>query len=148
MIGRWLDRIDKQRPAEPKRRKPPRLRAVPRQDSQRPVVRRASGGRTFSRPAERPGHLTTSAHIQAAYPWQIQAGLGPRGSIVGRQAWGGVFTFDQWIAYELGLVADPNVIVLGLLGQGKCALAKTLCLRQQVFGRRVEILDRKSEYRP
>ena len=147
MIARWLDRIDQQRPAEPKRSKPPRLRAVPEQDSQRPVGRRASGARTFSRPAERHGHLTTSAHIQAAYPWQIQAGL-PRGSIVGRQAWGGVFTFDQWIAYELGLVADPNVIVLGLLGQGKSALAKTLCLRQQVFGRRVEILDRKSEYRP
>jgi len=147
MINRWLDRIDRQRPAEPKGRKPRRPRAMALEQSQRPMVRRPTGARAFCRPAERHGHLSTSAHAQALYPWQVQAGLGPRGVIVGRQAWGGVFTFDQWLAYELGLTSDPNIIILGLLGVGKSSLAKTLCLRQVVFGRRVEVLDRKSEYR-
>ena len=146
-VDRWLDRVDSREP-EPSRHKPQRLREVPDCDSQRAIIRRPAGAKAFSRPAERHGHLTTSAHAQALYLWQIQAGLGPRGVIVGRQAWGGVFTFDQWLAYELGLVSDPNIIVLGQLGVGKSSLAKTLCARQTVFGRRIEVLDRKSEYRP
>jgi type IV secretory pathway VirB4 component len=43
---------------------------------------------------------------------------------------------------------DPNVIVLGKLGQGKSALVKTLLWRMLLFGRRAFVLDVKREYGP
>ena len=46
------------------------------------------------------------------------------------------------------LLDDPNVIVLGKLGQGKSALVKTLLWRMLLFGRRAFVLDVKREYGP
>jgi len=119
---------------------------VPQSDSQRPVARRPHGPRSFVRPPERHGHLATTAHTRALFGAQVQAGLSSRGVIHGRDAWGADFVFDQWLAYAEGVVSDPNAIVLGALGQGKSSLLKTWALRASVLGRRVEILDRKSEY--
>ena len=47
-----------------------------------------------------------------------------------------------------GALDDPNVIVLGKLGQGKSALVKTLLWRMLLFGRRAFVLDVKREYGP
>ena len=47
-----------------------------------------------------------------------------------------------------GVLDDPNVIVLGKLGQGKSALVKTLLWRMLLFGRRAFVLDVKREYGP
>ena len=38
-----------------------------------------------------PGHRTTTAHIQAAYPFVAEGGLGGRGVYIGRDAYGGSF---------------------------------------------------------
>jgi len=67
---------------------------------------------------------------------------------VGRDSSGGAFCFDPWVLYGDGLLDDPNVIVLGKLGQGKSALVKTLLWRMLLFGRRAFVLDVKREYGP
>jgi type IV secretory pathway VirB4 component len=75
-------------------------------------------------------------------------GLGGRGVFIGRDATGGAFCFDPWLLYGDGTLDDPNVIVLGKLGQGKSALVKTLLWRMLLFGRRAFVLDVKREYGP
>jgi type IV secretory pathway VirB4 component len=98
--------------------------------------------------AERPGHRATTRHAQAIYPFVAAGGLGARGVFIGRDASGGAFCFDPWVLYRDGMLDDPNVIVLGKLGQGKSALVKTLLWRMLLFGRRAFVLDIKREYGP
>ena len=75
-------------------------------------------------------------------------GLGGRGVFIGRDSSGGAFCYDPWVLYGEGVLDDPNVIVLGKLGQGKSALVKTLLWRMLLFGRRAFVLDVKREYGP
>jgi type IV secretory pathway VirB4 component len=96
--------------------------------------------------AERPGHRNTTRHAQAIYPFVAAGGLGGRGVFIGRESSGGAFCYDPWVLYGDGLLDDPNVIVLGKLGQGKSALVKTLLWRMLLFGRRALVLDIKREY--
>jgi type IV secretory pathway VirB4 component len=98
--------------------------------------------------AQRPGHRCTTRHAQAIYPFVSAGGLGSRGVFVGRDGSGGAFCFDPWALYREGALDDPNVIVLGTLGQGKSALVKTLLWRMLLFGRRAFVLDVKREYGP
>jgi len=100
------------------------------------------------RGAERPGHRCTTRHAQAIYPFISAGGLGGRGVFIGRDASGGAFCFDPWLLYGAGVLDDPNVIVLGKLGQGKSSLVKTLLWRMLLFGRRAFVLDVKREYGP
>jgi type IV secretory pathway VirB4 component len=97
---------------------------------------------------ERPGHRCTTRHAQAVYPFVAAGGLGGRGVFIGRDASGEAFCYDPWVLYGDGLLDDPNVIVLGKLGQGKSALVKTLLWRMLLFGRRAFVLDVKREYGP
>jgi type IV secretory pathway VirB4 component len=100
------------------------------------------------RAAERPGHRSTTRHAQAIYPFISPGGLGGRGVFIGRDSSGGAFCYDPWVLYGDGELDDPNVIVLGKLGQGKSALVKTLLWRMLLFGRRAFVLDIKREYGP
>ena len=100
------------------------------------------------RGAERPGHRSTTRHAQAIYPFITAGGLSGRGVFIGRDSSGGAFCFDPWVLYGEGVLDDPNVIVLGKLGQGKSALVKTLLWRMLLFGRRAFVLDVKREYGP
>jgi type IV secretory pathway VirB4 component len=75
-------------------------------------------------------------------------GLSGHGVFIGRDSSGAAFSFDPWVLYGQGLLDDPNVIVLGKLGQGKSALVKTLLWRMLLFGRRAFVLDVKREYGP
>jgi type IV secretory pathway VirB4 component len=100
------------------------------------------------RAAERPGHRCTTRHAQAVYPFIAAGGMGGRGVFIGRDASGEAFCYDPWVLYSEGLLDDPNVIVLGKLGQGKSALVKTLLWRMLLFGRRAFVLDVKREYGP
>jgi type IV secretory pathway VirB4 component len=97
---------------------------------------------------ERPGHRCTTRHAQAVYPFIAAGGLGGRGVFIGRDTSGEAFCFDPWVLYGDALLDDPNVIVLGKLGQGKSALVKTLLWRMLLFGRRAFVLDVKREYGP
>ncbi|MFL5864108.1 MAG: helicase HerA domain-containing protein, partial [Solirubrobacteraceae bacterium] len=100
------------------------------------------------RALERPGHRATTRHAQAIYPFVNAGGLGGRGVYVGRDSGGAAFCYDPWVLYGEGTLDDPNVIVLGKLGQGKSSLVKTLLWRMLLFGRRAFVLDIKREYGP
>jgi type IV secretory pathway VirB4 component len=97
---------------------------------------------------ERPAHRCTTRHAQAIYPFVAGGGLGGRGVFIGRDSSGAAFCYDPWALYGDGTLDDPNVIVLGKLGQGKSALVKTLLWRMLLFGRRAFVLDVKREYGP
>ena len=100
------------------------------------------------RSSQRPGHRVSTRHAQALYPFIAAGGMSGRGVFVGRDANGGAFCFDPWLHYGEGTLDDPNVIVLGKLGQGKSSLVKTLLWRMLLFGRRAFVLDVKREYGP
>lgn len=95
-----------------------------------------------------PAHRATTAHLQAAYPFVAEAGLGLRGAYVGRDLFGGAFCFDPWDLYGRGLLTSPNLVVLGQIGRGKSTFVKTYLLRQQAFGRQAWVVDPKGEYGP
>lgn len=91
-------------------------------------------------------HRLTTAHLQAAYPFVAEGGLGGRGPYIGKDLFGASFTYDAFELYEQGVLTSPNMVVAGQLGRGKSALIKTLCLRERVFGRRIIVMDPKGEY--
>jgi len=95
--------------------------------------------------AERPGHRATTRHLQAAYPFMAEGGLGGRGVYVGIDAYGGSFAYDPWVLYQRALTS-PNMLVLGRLGMAKSSLVKTYVWRQVVFGRTAWVIDPKGEY--
>jgi type IV secretory pathway VirB4 component len=100
------------------------------------------------RASERPGHSATTAHFQAAYPFVAEGGLGAPGAYIGRDAYGGAWLYDPWALYQRGILAGPNMLVIGGIGYAKSSLVKTYLLRQRVFGRQAWVLDPKSEYAP
>jgi hypothetical protein len=105
--------------------------------------------RTFLRRhlvGERPGHNVTSAHLQAAYPFLAEGGLGAPGVYIGRDPYGGSWVYDPWALYEHGVLGDQNMLVLGKINYRKSTFVKTYLLRQMVFGRQAWVLDVKGEY--
>lgn len=98
-------------------------------------------------PMKVPAHRVSTAHLQAAYPFIAETGLGGRGVFIGQDLiGGGSFCYDPFELYAQGVLTDPNMIVLGHIGRGKSSLIKTYVLRQQVFGRKAAIMDPKGEY--
>lgn len=97
---------------------------------------------------ERPGHHATTAHLQAAFPFAVETGLGAPGVYIGRDASGGAFVFDAWEAYALGLISGLNMLIVGQIGRGKSSLLKTYLARQRVFPREAWVLDPKGEFAP
>ncbi|MGC9220988.1 MAG: helicase HerA domain-containing protein [Solirubrobacteraceae bacterium] len=95
-----------------------------------------------------PAHRVTTRHAQAIYPFTAAGGLGGAGALIGRDLNDCAFCFDPWVLYQQGVIDDPNMIVIGKLGQGKSALVKTLLWRMLLFGRRAFVLDVKREYGP
>jgi len=96
-----------------------------------------------------PPHRATTAHLQALYPWVTAAGLGRRGTYLGRDLHGGgAFCFDPWELYAAGILTSPNLLVVGQIGRGKSTFVKTFVWRQLALGRRAWIVDPKGEYGP
>jgi type IV secretory pathway VirB4 component len=93
-----------------------------------------------------PAHRTTTAQLQAIYPFVAQGGLGCSGPWIGRDLLGGSFCFDPWDLYRRGLLTNPNLIVLGQVGRGKSTFVKTFLWRQVAFGRQAWVVDPKGEY--
>jgi len=81
-----------------------------------------------------PAHRATTRNLQAAYPFIVDSSLGSRGVYVGRQAGSdGSFVFDPWELYGAGVITNPNILLAGVIGRGKSALAKSLALRMTAF---------------
>jgi type IV secretory pathway VirB4 component len=95
-----------------------------------------------------PAHRSTTAHLQALYPFQSPAGLGGRGCYIGQEVLGGSFCYDPWELYRVNKVTNPNMVVAGQIGRGKSSLVKTYIWRQSAFGRRAVVIDPKGEFGP
>jgi hypothetical protein len=95
-------------------------------------------------------HRGTSAVLSFAYPFLAEAGLGSQGVLIGRDTYsGGSFVFDPWVLYRDGVLTNPNVLLAGVIGTGKSALAKSVVCRSIAFGRRAYIPgDPKGEWTP
>lgn len=93
-------------------------------------------------------HRATSEVLAVAYPFLAEAGLGAEGPLVGRDSWSGsAFCFDPWVLYERGVLTNPNMLLAGIIGRGKSALAKSLAVRSIAVGRRVYVPgDPKGEW--
>ena len=109
--------------------------------------RRPQAGRTWWR-LRVPPHRATSEVLAGAYPFLAEEGLGSAGMLVGEDAWSrSAFCYDPWVLYEHGILSNPNGILLGQIGRGKSALAKSLAVRCVAFGRRVYVPgDPKGEW--
>ena len=95
--------------------------------------------------ARRPAHRVTTAHLQAAYPFISEGGLGSKGVYIGRDVFGGSYCFDVWQLYGRE-ITGPNMLVIGQIGYAKSSLVKTYLWRQQLFGRTAWVIDPKGEY--
>ena len=95
-----------------------------------------------------PRHQDTSATLAGAYPFLAEGGLGSDGVFVGQDHYSGSsFVYDPWVLYARGLITAPNLVLAGIVGSGKSALAKSLYTRSIPFGRRVYVPgDPKGEH--
>ena len=112
--------------------------------------RRRFAGRTLWELKCVPFEVSTGT-LEAAYPFQVASGAGRRtggGLAIGPSPTGGTFTWDPWVGYRQGRLTNPNVLILGDVGSGKSALAKSLIWRGLEFGRGAHIIDPKGEYGP
>lgn len=96
-----------------------------------------------------PAHRASSAMLAGAYPF-LAPDPPSRGVYVGVDAiTGSGFCADPWTLYADGWVTNPNLLLAGVIGQGKSALAKTLTMRGVPAGRQVYVPgDPKGEWAP
>ena len=85
-------------------------------------------------PLKLPAHRASSARLAGAYPFLTGAGPGARGVPIGIDAYSGTTAaFDPWYLYSQNRLTNPNVLLAGVIGQGKSALAKSLAVRSLPF---------------
>lgn len=111
---------------------------------------RRTAGRYRSGPRLRlPAHRASSATLAGAYPFLVAPSC-DIGVPVGQDALtGGPFCFDPWALYSAGDLTNPNLLLAGVIGQGKSALAKSLAMRSITAGRSVYVPgDPKGEWAP
>ncbi|MFB7270766.1 VirB4 family type IV secretion system protein [Streptomyces sp. NPDC056244] len=98
-----------------------------------------------------PAHRMTTAIAAGAYPFLAEGGLGAEGIYIGRDVHAEAsFCFDPFALYgKIEGFTNPNVLLAGVIGQGKSALAKSFALRSVAFGYRVYVpCDPKGEWTP
>jgi type IV secretory pathway VirB4 component len=91
-------------------------------------------------------YRATTRHVQSAYPFMADAGLGSDGVIIGRDGLRRTFCYDPFVLYQQGTLNGPNMLVLGDIGYAKSALTKSYLFRQAVFGYVPLVTDVKGEY--
>lgn len=96
---------------------------------------------------QRPGHSATTAHACAAFPFLAQGRLPTGGVYIGRDLYGGGFSYDPWLLYPK-VLQGTNVLILGGLGSRKSSLLKTYLYRQVLHRRQGWVLDVKGEFAP
>ncbi|WP_198358327.1 VirB4 family type IV secretion system protein [Streptomyces fildesensis] len=96
-----------------------------------------------------PAHRMTTAVAAGAYPFLAEGGLGAEGVYIGRDVHAEAsFVFDPFALYgKIEGFTNPNILLAGVIGQGKSALAKSFALRSVAFGYRVYVpCDPKGEW--
>lgn len=85
--------------------------------------------------------------IAASFPW-VSFGINHgRGTVIGRDAAGGLVLVDRWDPPGDAGITNPNMNILGGSGGGKSFAAKLMLLREYALGARVLIIDPEREYR-
>lgn len=109
--------------------------------------RGTDAGRSLRELRVEPHHATSNV-LAVGYPFLAEAGLGSEGALIGHDSWSGAaFCFDVWNLYQRQVVTNPNMLLAGILGRGKSALAKSLATRSIAFGRKVYVPgDPKGEW--
>ncbi|MCL3862072.1 ATP-binding protein [Actinotalea sp. K2] len=99
-------------------------------------------------PLRLPPHRASSSMLAGAYPFLSPPPPPVDRALVGTDALTGErFAFDPWDLYAAGALTNPNVLLAGVIGQGKSALAKSLAIRSIAYGRRVYVpADPKGEW--
>src|SRR5665648_512469 len=99
-------------------------------------------------PLRLPPHRASSSTLAGAYPFLSPPPPPLPRERVGTDALTGErFAFDPWDLYAAGALTNPNVLLAGVIGQGKSALAKSLAIRSIAYGRRVYVpADPKGEW--
>src|SRR5665648_1094583 len=86
-------------------------------------------------PLRLPPHRASSSTLAGAYPFLSPPPPPVDRAFVGTDALTGEpFCFDPWDLYATGALTNPNVLLAGVIGQGKSALAKSLALRSIAAG--------------
>jgi len=91
----------------------------------------------------------TTAVAAGCYPFLAEGGLGAGGMYIGRDVHAEAgFVFDPFSLYgRVEGFTNPNLLLAGIIGMGKSALAKSLALRSIAFGYRVYVpCDPKGEW--
>jgi hypothetical protein len=88
----------------------------------------------------RPAHRVTTAHLQAAYPFISEGGLGSEGVYIGRDVFGGSFCYDAWSLYGKE-ITGPNMLVIGQIGYAKSSLVKCLDEDTEILDPRTGVLN-------
>jgi hypothetical protein len=99
-------------------------------------------------------HSATTAQLASVYPWHSGLDLGARGVLLGHDVYSRAAVFyDPFELYTRKILSNPNMLILGDIGNGKSTTAKTFiyrcvgALRSPNGGPRwVGILDPKREY--
>jgi hypothetical protein len=96
-----------------------------------------------------PPHRMTTAVAAGIYPFLAEGGLSAQGLYIGQDVHAqSSFVFDPFELYgRLDNFTNANVLLAGVIGQGKSALAKSLAVRSAAFGYRVYVpSDPKGEW--
>ncbi|WP_063728749.1 hypothetical protein [Streptomyces sp. RTd22] len=96
-----------------------------------------------------PTHRMTTATASGAYPFLAEGGLGAQGIYVGRDVHAeAAFCYDPFALYgRLDGFTNPNILLAGVIGMGKSAVAKSLAVRAVAFGYRIYVpCDPKGEW--
>lgn len=93
----------------------------------------------------------TTATVSGAYPFLAEGGLGAEGIFIGRDVHAeAAFCYDPFSLYSSGRIegfTNPNVVLAGIIGMGKSALAKSIATRAIAHGYRVYVpCDPKGEW--
>ncbi|MFC4035147.1 ATP-binding protein [Streptomyces polygonati] len=100
-----------------------------------------------------PAHRMTTATVSGAYPFLAEGGLGAEGIFIGRDVHAeAAFCYDPFSLYASGRIegfTNPNVVLAGIIGMGKSALAKSIATRAIAHGYKVYVpCDPKGEWSP
>lgn len=122
--------------------------AATRRSRTTPPFRTTAGSVRSWVPLHLTPHRASSSTMAGAYPFLSPPPPPVDSALIGIDALTGErFAYDPWDLYAAGVLTNPNMVLAGVIGQGKSALAKSLAIRSIARGRRVYVpADPKGEW--
>ncbi|MFJ8896773.1 hypothetical protein ACIRCZ_19480 [Leifsonia sp. NPDC102414] len=87
-----------------------------------------------------PLHRGSSTTLGVGYPFLAETSDAMPGAFIGPDLLSkGMFSWDPWVAYGMGIIRSHSMVILGVKGSGKSMLAKSLAARLCRLRRRVAV---------